>query len=217
VNFYESVDEVVGGIRERLDDDTTLIVAADHGFCALDYEVDLNAWLREEGWQTIAEDGDSLEDIDDDTRAYSLIPGRFYVNLEGREPDGAVPEDDYDDTLDELEDALLTLEDPDGDRVVERVVRKDEIGVNGSDADDRTPDLVAIPTRGHDLKAGFDPSDDVFSKGARNGMHTFDDASLLVEGADIETDDVDITDVAPTVLDLLDIDDGEMDGETMVR
>ena len=214
VEFYERVDEVLGGIRERLDEDTTLIVAADHGFCTLDYEVDLNAWLRDEGWQSIADGGDSLDDITDETRVYSLIPGRFYVNLEGREPEGDVPRDEYDETLEELEDALHALEDPDGDAVVERVVRRDEIG---EDADETAPDLVVIPTRGHDLKAGFDTSKDVFSKGARNGMHTFDDASLLIEGADVDTDGVDITDVAPTVLDLLEIDAGGMDGESMVR
>ena len=214
VKFYERVDEVLGVIRERLDDDTTLIVAADHGFCTLDYEVDLNAWLREEGWQTIADGGDSLDDITDDTRVYSLIPGRFYVNLEGREPEGAVPEEEYEETLEELEDALHALEDPDGDAVVERVVRKDEIG---EDADETAPDLVVIPTRGHDLKAGFDTDKGIFSKGARNGMHTFDDASLLIEGADVDTNGVDITDVAPTVLDLLEIDAGRMDGESMVR
>ena len=214
VKFYGRVDEVLGGIRERLDDETTLIVAADHGFCTLDYEVDLNAWLREEGWQTIADGGDSLDDITDDTRVYSLIPGRFYVNLEGREPEGAVPEEEYEETLEELEDALHALEDPDGDAVVERVVRKDEIG---EDADETAPDLVVIPTRGHDLKAGFDTDKGIFSKGARNGMHTFDDASLLIEGADVDTNGVDITDVAPTVLDLLEIDAGRMDGESMVR
>ena len=215
VNFYERVDEVLGGIRERLDDETTLIVAADHGFCTLDYEVDLNAWLREQGWLSFADDdADSLEDIDEETRAYSLIPGRFYVNLEGREPEGVVPQDEYDETVEELEDALLSLEDPDGEPVVERVVHKEEIGEG---ADERTPDLVAIPTRGHDLKAGFDTDEGIFSKGARNGMHTFDDASLLIEGADVDTEGVDITDVAPTVLDLLDVEANGMDGESMVQ
>jgi predicted AlkP superfamily phosphohydrolase/phosphomutase len=84
-------------------------------------------------------------------------------------------------------------------------------------SDETAPDLVVIPTRGHDLKAGFDTEKGVFSKGARNGMHTFDDASLLIEGADVDTDGVDITDVTPTVLDLLDIDAGGVDGESMVR
>ena len=216
VEFYERVDDVLGGIRERLDDDTTLIVAADHGFCTLDYEVDLNAWLQDEGWMSLAEDGDSLDDIDQDTRAYSLIPGRFYINLEDREPRGTVADEEYEQVRDELADDLRALEDPDGEPVVERVVYRED--AYDGDNYERTPDLVAIPTRGHDLKAGFDADADVFKKGARNGMHTFDDAAFLVEGADVDATDADILDVAPTVLDLLDIDTPEaMDGESLVQ
>lgn len=216
VEFYERVDEVIGGIRERLDDDTPLIVAADHGFCTLDYEVDMNAWLRREDWQSLADDGDSLTDIDDGTRAYSLIPGRFYLNLEGREPRGTVAQDDYDAVRDELADELRALEDPDGEPVVERVVYRED-AYDGENYG-RTPDLVAIPTRGHDLKAGFDDDAEVFSKGARNGMHTFDDAALAVEGADVDAEGADILDIAPTVLDLLGIDVPEdMDGVSLVQ
>ncbi len=216
VEFYERVDEVLGGIRKRLDDDTTLIVAADHGFCTLDYEVDLNAWLQDEGWMSLSEDGDSLDDIKDGTRAYSLIPGRFYINLEDREPRGTVADEEYEQVRDELADELRALEDPDGEPVVERVVYRED--AYDGDNYERTPDLVAIPTRGHDLKAGFDADADVFKKGARNGMHTFDDSAFLVEGADVDATDADILDVAPTVLDLLDIDTPEtMDGESLVR
>ena len=216
VEFYERVDDVLGGIRKRLDDDTTLIVAADHGFCTLDYEVDLNAWLQDEGWMSLSENGDSLDDIEDGTRAYSLIPGRFYINLEDREPRGTVADEEYEQVRDELADELRALEDPDGEPVVERVVYRED--AYDGDNYERTPDLVAIPTRGHDLKAGFDADADVFKKGARNGMHTFDDSAFLVEGADVDATDADILDVAPTVLDLLDIDTPEtMDGESLVR
>ncbi|MDY7081431.1 MAG: nucleotide pyrophosphatase, partial [Halobacteria archaeon] len=66
----------------------------------------------------------------------------------------------------------------------------------------------------------FDPEGDVFKKGARNGMHTFEDATLIVEGHDVgsgQNDDIDIMDVAPTVLDLLEVDvPEEMDGESLV-
>ncbi len=216
VEFYERVDEVLGGIRKRLDDDTTLIVAADHGFCTLDYEVDLNAWLQDEGWMSLSEDGDSLDDIKDGTRAYSLIPGRFYINLEDREPRGTVADEEYEQVRDELADELRAIEDPDGEPVVERVVYRED--AYDGDNYERTPDLVAIPTRGHDLKAGFDADADVFKKGARNGMHTFDDSAFLVEGADVDATDADILDVAPTVLDLLDINTPEvMDGESLVQ
>ena len=216
LDFYERVDEVVGEIRDALPDDATMLVAADHGFCTLDREVDMNTWLRQEGYQTLEAGGDSLADVTADTEVYSLIPGRFYVNLEDREPDGAVSEDRYGEVLDALEADLEALEDPDGRAVVDRVVRRDD--VYHGDAVGMTPDLVALPNRGFDLKAGFDPDKELFRKGARNGMHTFDDAMLAVDGHDVPDDGVDIMDVAPTVLDLLELDVPDaMDGESLVR
>ncbi|MFB6284361.1 MAG: alkaline phosphatase family protein [Halobacteria archaeon] len=222
LEFYEEVDAAIGEIRDRLPDDASLIVAADHGFCELQREVDMNAWLREEGLQGIEEGGDSLEDITNDTEVYSLIPGRFYINTEGREPRGTVPEDEYEDVRDELAEKLQDLEDPDGNLVVDRVVKREEV-YDGNEYE-MTPDLVALPNRGFDLKASFENEKPVFKKGARNGMHTFDDATLLFEpGDDQQLDphkvsDADIMDVTPTVLDLLDIDEPEdIDGETLLK
>ncbi|TKX52116.1 nucleotide pyrophosphatase, partial [Halorubrum sp. SP3] len=90
--FYRKLDGYIGEIRDSLDDDTTLIVASDHGFTRLEWEVNCNQFLADEGWLSYADDDhDALTDIDDETRAYSLIPGRFYLNVEGREPNGVVP------------------------------------------------------------------------------------------------------------------------------
>jgi predicted AlkP superfamily phosphohydrolase/phosphomutase len=65
---------------------------------------------------------------------------------------------------------------------------------------------VVIPNDGFDLKAGFRSGDTVFDTGPRNGMHSFENACLFVddEGATIQS--ADLYDIAPTVLDLLDID-----------
>jgi predicted AlkP superfamily phosphohydrolase/phosphomutase len=45
VEFYRKLDDYVGQIRRMLPDDVTLLVASDHGFTSLDYEVHFNAWL----------------------------------------------------------------------------------------------------------------------------------------------------------------------------
>jgi predicted AlkP superfamily phosphohydrolase/phosphomutase len=78
LEFYRKVDRYLGELRGLLDDEVTMIVASDHGFTSLEYEVHLNEWLHREGWLDYAsDDHDELGDISDDTRAYSLIPGRF--------------------------------------------------------------------------------------------------------------------------------------------
>jgi len=156
-----------------------------------------------------------LDDIADDTRAYSLIPGRFYLNLEGREPRGSVPSEDYEAVRAELKAALEGLEAPDGRPVAERVVTK-EAAFRG-DHDEIAPDLVVIPNDGFDLKAGFKGSEAVFDTGPRNGMHTFANASLFVDDPDVRIEDADLYDVAPTILDLMEIDyeRAEFDGASL--
>jgi uncharacterized sulfatase len=217
IDFYRKVDRYLGEIRQNLPDDVTMMVASDHGFTSLDYEVHFNEWLRQEGWLSYEDDDhEELGDISDDTEAYSLIPGRFYINLEGREPRGSVPESEYEQKREQLKEALQNLEGPEGRKVADRVVEKEE--VFHGDHDDIAPDLVVIPNYGFDLKAGFKGHDDVFGHGPRNGMHSFDNASLFVDDPDATVRDVDLYDIAPTILDLMEMeyDAGEFDGQSLV-
>jgi len=217
LEFYQKVDDYIGRLREALPDDATMIVASDHGFTSLDYEVHFNEWLREEGWLSFqTEDPEELGDISTDTKAYSFIPGRFYINLEGREPRGSVPESEYDEVRDQLKAELEALEGPDGNKVVDRVVEK-EAAFRG-DHDDIAPDLVAIPNKGFDLKSGFKGDAEVFDTGPRNGMHSFDNTSLYIDDPEATIDDADLFDITPTILDLLELEysRGEFDGVSLV-
>jgi predicted AlkP superfamily phosphohydrolase/phosphomutase len=98
---------------------------------------------------------------------------------------------------------------------VDRVVPREDAFYG--DHDDIAPDLVAIPNDGFDLKAGFRGHDDVFGQGPRNGMHTFGNASLFVDDPGVEVDNVDLLDIAPTLLDLMDVeyDAAAFDGRSL--
>ena len=217
LEFYRTVDEYIGELRDQLPEDVTLVVASDHGFTSLEYEVHFNAYLEQEGWLTFADaDHEDLADIADDTTAYSFIPGRFYLNLEGREPRGSVPESEYESVRADLKAELEALEGPDGRPVLDRVVEKD--AAFSGDHDDIAPDLVAIPNEGFDLKAGFSGHETVFDTGPRNGMHTFDNATLLIDDPSVSIEDgTDLLDIAPTLLDLMEMeyDAGAFDGTTL--
>ncbi|WP_137288358.1 alkaline phosphatase family protein [Natronorubrum halophilum] len=217
IEFYRKLDDYIGQLREALPEDVTMIVASDHGFTSLDYEVHFNQWLLEGGWLSFrTDDPEELDDIADETTAYSFIPGRFYINLEGREPRGSVPESEYDEVRDELKAELEALEGPDGNKVVERVVEK-EAAFRG-DHDDIAPDLVAIPNKGFDLKSGFKADSEIFTSGPRNGMHSFDDTSLYIDHTEATIGDADLFDITPTILDLMNIDysRGDFDGASLV-
>jgi len=217
IDFYRKVDDYLGQLREMLGDNTTMVVASDHGFTSLDYEVHFNEWLQQEGWLTYDDDDhETLDDIDESTKAYSLIPGRFYINLEGREPRGSVPQEEYETVRSELKAELEALEGPNGNTVADRVVTKEQ--AFRGDHDDIAPDLVVIPNHGFDLKAGFKGSENVFGVGPRNGMHSFDNATLFVDDEDARIKDADLFDIAPTILDLMDVDFDrtEFDGTSLV-
>jgi len=158
-----------------------------------------------------------LGDIADEATAYSLIPGRVYVNLEGREPRGSVPEEEYDAVRSELKEALQNMEGPDGNPVASQVVTKED-AFRGDHAD-IAPDLVVVPNHGFDLKSGFKGNKNPFVDfGARNGMHSFDNATLAIDDEDARMSDVDLYDIAPTILDLMEIDyeRGDFDGSSLV-
>ena len=217
LEFYARVDHYLGELRDMLDEETTMIVASDHGFTTLEHEVKCNVWLEQNGWLSYeGDDHDSLADIDADTQAYSLIPGRFYVNLEGREPRGAVPKEEYEAVREELKADLEAMEGPAGQPVADRVVTK-EAAFRGDHAD-IAPDLVVVPNHGFDLKSGFKGGDDVFATGPRNGMHSFDNACLFVDDEGTRVDDANLYDIAPTILDLLEmeVDRTAFDGASLV-
>ncbi|MCQ4331936.1 alkaline phosphatase family protein [Natronomonas sp. F2-12] len=217
LGFYEKLDEYLGVLRGLLDEETTMVVASDHGFMPLDYEVKCNVWLEENGWLSFEDDDhENLGDIADDTRAYSLIPGRFYLNLEGREPRGSVPEDDYESVRAELKAELEALEGPNGRPVADRVVTSEDAFRGDHDA--IAPDLVVIPNQGFDLKAGFGGDEKVFDTGPRNGMHSFGDACLFIDDPEASVENADLYDIAPTLLEALDvdIDRGDFDGASLL-
>ncbi|MFW6153432.1 MAG: alkaline phosphatase family protein, partial [Halobacteriota archaeon] len=215
--FYEQLDTYVGAIRSRLAEDVTLVIVSDHGFDRLEHEVQVNHWLEERGWLDYDDtEPTDLVDVSGRTRAYSLAPGRFYLNLEDREPRGRVPETEYEPVRDALADELLDWTGPEGRPVIDRVVRRESV-YRGPHLD-LAPDLVAIPASGFDLKAAFEHGRPQFTPTTRTGMHRVGDAALLIDDPTVELEEASIYDVTPTILRLLGLegDRGAFDGVSLV-
>ena len=128
--FYARVDEAIGELVRRLDEDVLLIILSDHGFCRLNQEVHLNYWLRQGGYLSFDTDTpQQLRDMLPSTRCYSLLPGRFYVSVRGRERYGCVaPGEEYDSVRREISAGLLELKDPEsGRKVIQKVLMREEL------------------------------------------------------------------------------------------
>jgi predicted AlkP superfamily phosphohydrolase/phosphomutase len=213
---YRQIDEIAGRIIGELRDDDELIIMSDHGFTTLLKEVYLNVWLEQEGYLRFVEGKEKgLDSMARETRAYSLDPGRVYVNLLGREPSGTVPSDALEDVLTELEGRLRNLRDPETEApIVKDVYRADDIyrgPLRG-----RAPDLLVMPFDGYDIKGTFEASE-VTGRGKLVGMHKYDNATLFVRNQKLTVDHASVHDVLPTACKLLQLDCPEnVDGRVVI-
>jgi len=217
LEFYRRVDHLLGEVRSWLDKNTTLIVLSDHGFCSIKQEVYVNTWLADAGYlQYASEQPRSLQDIAAASSAYSLDPGRIFLNVRGREPGGRVaPGAEYERMRREVAEALGTMTDPaSGEPIVERVYTREEL-YHGPYTE-AAPDLVLAMRDGYDPKGAFGKPALTFKGPALVGMHTTPDALLYIQGArQIERRPF-IADVAPTILGLLHVPvPADMDGRSL--
>ena len=184
MDLYRKIDDYLGEIWDGFGkkENCEVLVLSDHGFCTLKKEVYLNLWLEREGYLSFrSEESKSLENIAPESKAYSLIPGRIFINLKGREEMGSVEREDYEPLRDEIAKKLIEeLKDPeDGTPIVERVYRREEI-YDGPYLEEAA-DLIAVPKTGYDLK-GKVSVQELTGRGKIVGMHTYDDAFLFVKG-----------------------------------
>lgn len=213
--YFRKVDEVLGYFYDKIDDNTEFVVLSDHGFCRIKKEVNMNYWLQEIGlFEPAGENADPL-DIPPDTPVYSMPPGRFYLNLEGREPNGMIDPNSYEDLIQEISKRLVKLEDPEtGEPIIKHVYRKNEV-YSGSQTD-RAPDLIAMAYNGYDLKGGMNKTS-LMDKAELVGMHTYDDALVYIKDHDISKSDPAIIDLMPTILELMEVDSlRDLDGKSLI-
>lgn len=178
--LFAEWDALLGEVLERYDalpEPKGLIALADHGFCALRTEADLNRVLAGAGFLRLSRPARDEWDagcIGPMTRAFAMDPGRIVLHRAGMFARGCVRPADEAALLADLR-ALLTELTYEGAPVMERVLDGREL--YGTDA---APDLVCVPRHGIDLKARFD-REAIFGHFGRFGMHTPDNAFFAAD------------------------------------
>lgn len=193
IDFYRKLDQQIGKIADELTADYVLMLLSDHGFCTLKYAVYLNRWLADNGFLFYSTNNPaSINDIAPNSRAYSLYPGRIYLNIPGKSASGGI---EYENLRNEIIFQLNGLTDPEGNKVIDRVLRREEIyPAVEKDEKDHLPDLLAISNRGYDLKGNL-WFGTLFNKTIFNGMHTYDDAFVMAQGIKLPNERFAITDL----------------------
>ena len=177
LRFMSAWDRLIGKFLSRyhsLPGPKRLLVMADHGFTTLVQEVDLNAWLRDQGLLHLSRPPASEWDagaLGPGTRAFALDPGRIYLHTRERFARGCLSGDEADRLGAELASALTRLT-WQGRAVIRHAYRGRSL-YHGTQAH-LAPDLVLVPQPGFDLKGKFGRRE-MFGHFGRQGMHTADD------------------------------------------
>lgn len=216
-HMYRDMDRIVGKTMTYVDDRTAFFVLSDHGFCSFRRGVDLNAWLRQNGYLTLhhcaTESGKYFEGVDwSRTRAYAVGLGGLYLNVRGREASGIVAAEDADSLKRELVEKLSGLRDTDNNVAIKQAYVSSTL-YSGPYVH-AAPDLIIGYSDGYrtswDAAIGrvrtqvFEDNDKAWS-----GDHCVDPQlvpGVLFTNRRVEAADPGIEDMAPTALSLFGID-----------
>jgi predicted AlkP superfamily phosphohydrolase/phosphomutase len=241
LRVYERMDRVVGDVMKAMKPDGTLLIVSDHGFHTWRKGFNTNTWLVRNGYMVLknpeAEEkaynldelfgqGSFFPNVDwSRTRAYALGLGQVYLNLQGREKFGIVHSgQEADGVLEEIRKRLLLATDPDTHQpVIQNVYLGREIFHGAYMA--RAPDLQIDFRDGYrtswQTSLGAIPSGIVVANMKKwSGDHCASDPSdtsgIFFSNRIVETSNLKILDIAPTVLKLLDVPPpGQLDGESL--
>lgn len=183
-SYLRKLDQWIAQLVGTIQNKSAIIIISDHGFCEIKSEVQINIWLEQQGLLFFKGDR-KLENYHENTICYSLVPGRIYINLKGREERGCIKTSEYFKVRDMIKLKLLEFKHQDsGKPIIDKVMFREEI--YSGDYIKYAPDIIAHPNRGYDLKASLE-GDSIFTRSALTGMHTYDDAIIAGVGIDVST------------------------------
>ena len=134
LEIYRGIDSAIGDAMAKAGNDTRVVILSDHGFARFDRTVHLNTFLMREGLLTLDDpsnvgDAEVFAHVDwTKTMAYAIGLNGIYLNQEGRENGGVVPEADRRQVLDRIARRLKEFKDPvTGENVVDQVYLPEQV------------------------------------------------------------------------------------------
>ncbi len=183
IHYFQRIDVVIGEIKERLEEDDSLLMLSDHGMGRMKINVNINVFLKQKGLLDLDKTLKSYNQITAKTKAFALDPARIYVHEKGKYPRGKVTKAEAGDVINGMVEIFNKLKYR-GKKVIKRIYRQEEI-YHGKFLD-WAPDLVLLPNPGFRLKGAID-KETLFEKDIFTGSHTLEDAFLFVKSPRIKT------------------------------
>jgi predicted AlkP superfamily phosphohydrolase/phosphomutase len=216
LDYYMYLDGKIGRLISLAGDDTVVLVVSDHGAKRMKGAFCVNEWLIEQGDLVVKEKPTkptSLEDLEIDwarTKAWAWggYYARVFLNVQGREPQGLIAPEDYEKERDDLAARIRAIRGPHGESWETKIIKPQEYY---EVLEGEYPDLMvyfddlywrSAGTLGYGTKylAENDtgPDDAVH---AQQGIYILRDPRRAAP----KKLDANILDIAPTVLDVMDI------------
>ena len=216
-DYYRYLDEEIGTLLERLRAETHIIVISDHGVKKMDGGICVNEWLCREGYLKLLEEPragmlSSFEKLEVDWNNSTVwgdggYYGRIFMNVAGREPNGVIPQAEYESFRDRLAEHIKQIPAPDGTPLDTKVFKPQEVyrQVRGV-----APDLLvyfdnlgwrSVGSLGHGdiytLENDTGPDD---ANHAVNGIYIYTPPEMNLGGRALPN--TQLMDFTPTVLDI---------------
>ncbi len=214
-DYYKSLDSEIGELLDLSGPNTAIVVVSDHGAKMMKGAFAINQWLQEKGYLTLkksAKAGLRLEKAGVDwekTTAWGWggYYARIFLNVKGRESQGTIDQEKYDEFRDEIAEELLKIRGPKGEKMKNEVLKPDRVydPCRGS-----PPDLMVYLDGMFWRSAGTIGYDSPYlsenDTGPDDAVHSQHGIFLLYDPEQsygTRLKEVDILDVAPTVLKLM--------------
>ncbi len=216
-DYYVHIDAQIGERLALLDDDTAVLVVSDHGGQPMMGGICFNEWLKQEGYLTLEYQPEGIVPLEkcevDWSRTVAWGSGGYYarlfLNVKGREPEGVIAPSDYESVRDELAAKIAAIADPEGNNIGSVAYKPEEIY---REVNNIAPDLIVYfgglrwrsvgslgLNRIHTFENDIGPDD---ANHAQQGLYIYYHPRRPGAGRGPRRH---LMDVAPTVLDLLDV------------
>jgi len=206
------VDEKLGEILNMLNEDTGIIILSDHGITRLHTRVNLTDWLIQKGYMVLKESIKEKSEFNfnmvdwSKTRAFAIgaYEGQIFINLKDREPEGIVEKLDYENLVSELSSKIKQIKGDRGEGLDTKIFIKKK-DYNGKLIENAPDMIVYFDNLQYGCNNTLIGNKTLWSPSTAKGS---DDATHSQHGIFImknnkckgDLGELDILDVAPTVL-----------------
>lgn len=214
-DYYRYLDREIASLIDLAGKDTAILLVSDHGAKRIDGGICINEWLIREGYLTLKKYPQkpiAYEDLEIDwTKTTAWGAGGYYarifLNVAGREPKGIVPPEQYNALRDELSKKIVEIPDDKGNPLPTQVFKPEDIY---STINNIPPDLIVYFGNLHWRSVGTIGHRDIYTlendTGPDDANHAQHGIFILKDGAHTgERYNLEIRDIAPTILGLMDI------------